>query len=299
MSDLVRLWQRFADDPVLLAEHVQYTARQTGFRPELVEKDYHCSVVLHALAQAGQEVVFKGGTCLSKAYGSFYRLSEDLDFVLPVPVDCPRARRREVIAPVKKLYATLPRLCPGLDIEAALRGANESTQYLGALAYQSLISNRRENIKLEFGLREPLLLHAENRQLATLLMNSITGEAAVPRFGVRVMSLTEALAEKTRAALTRREPAIRDFFDLDFAVQQLDLALGDDAFLGHVRAKLAVPGNDPVDVSPARRARLTQQVESRLKPVLRPVDFDGFDLDRIFAMLVDLAATLEDRARSR
>jgi hypothetical protein len=198
------------------------------------------------------------------------------------------------MTPVKKLCAALPRFCPGLETETVLSGANQSTQYLGALAYESLISRHRETIKLEFGLREPLLLPTEDRLLATLLMNNLTGETAVPEFGARVMSFTEAIAEKMRAALTRREPAIRDFFDLDFAVQNLGLVLADDTFVGLVSAKLAVPGNDSIDVTPARRAQLARQVESRLKPVLRPADFEGFDLDRIFEPLIDLAKKLED-----
>lgn len=39
-----------ADDPDLLAEAIAFTARQTGFNPRLVEKDYFCSVVLEHLA---------------------------------------------------------------------------------------------------------------------------------------------------------------------------------------------------------------------------------------------------------
>ena len=49
MSDHTRVFEAYASDAVLLTEHIEYTARQTGFRPELVEKDYQCSVVLHAL----------------------------------------------------------------------------------------------------------------------------------------------------------------------------------------------------------------------------------------------------------
>ena len=53
MSSHAQIWTSFANDPQLFKECLDYTARQTGFRPELVEKDYQCSVVLHALAPAG------------------------------------------------------------------------------------------------------------------------------------------------------------------------------------------------------------------------------------------------------
>jgi predicted nucleotidyltransferase component of viral defense system len=68
------------DDPDLLRQAVDYTARQTGFSPRLIEKDYFCSVVLEYLAARDAELSFKGGTCLAKVHGGFYRLSEDLDF---------------------------------------------------------------------------------------------------------------------------------------------------------------------------------------------------------------------------
>ena len=33
------LWKSFTDDPERLTDFIEYTARQTGFRPELVEKE--------------------------------------------------------------------------------------------------------------------------------------------------------------------------------------------------------------------------------------------------------------------
>ena len=42
----------------------------------------------------------------------------------------------------------------------------------------------------------------------------------VAPISVRSIDKIEALAEKFRAALSRREPAIRDFFDIDYAVRK-------------------------------------------------------------------------------
>jgi predicted nucleotidyltransferase component of viral defense system len=41
-------------------------------------------VLLEYLAAVDEALVFKGGTCLAKVYADFYRLSEDLDFVIPM-----------------------------------------------------------------------------------------------------------------------------------------------------------------------------------------------------------------------
>ena len=76
-----------AEDAALLREAVSYTAAETGFSARLIEKDYFCSVALEYLARECGNLTFKGGTCLSKIHGGFYRLSEDLDFSIPTVLD--------------------------------------------------------------------------------------------------------------------------------------------------------------------------------------------------------------------
>ncbi len=63
------------------------------------------------------------------------------------------------------------------------------------------------------------------------------------------MTLQEAYAEKIRAAITRKEPAIRDFFDVFHAIRKRELNTQDPDFLSMVKAKLDVPGNVPIDLS--------------------------------------------------
>mgnify|MGYP001601985488 FL=1 len=62
-----------------------------------------------------------------------------------------------------------------------------------------------------------------------------------------------------------------------------------------MRQKLAVPGNDPVDVSEQRLAALRQQVEPQLRSVLREEDFSEFDLDRAFDIGVTMAKAVGSR----
>lgn len=61
--------------PVALAQ----VAKNSGVPRAQVEKDYFVTHVLWALHDAGLEVWFKGGTCLSKGYSIISRFSEDLD----------------------------------------------------------------------------------------------------------------------------------------------------------------------------------------------------------------------------
>jgi len=102
----------------------------------------------------------------------------------------------------------------------------------------------------------------------------------------------EAFAEKFRAALTRREIAVRDFFDLDHAVQKLKLSPSEPALIELVRQKVLVPGNDPVTVAPERLDQLRDQLDARLRPMLRPQDFATFDLDRAIQIVVEMAKAI-------
>jgi len=54
--------------------------------------------------------VFKGGTCLAKVYAEFYRLSEDMDFMISTPIQAKRAERSKQAATLKQAMAELPRL---------------------------------------------------------------------------------------------------------------------------------------------------------------------------------------------
>lgn len=75
---------RLHHDPAAFAEALAITVRQLGLAPVLVEKDYWVSYVLRALAESPyrDQVVFKGGTALSKAYGLIARFSEDVDLAI-------------------------------------------------------------------------------------------------------------------------------------------------------------------------------------------------------------------------
>ncbi len=284
-------------DPILIRAHedrdmfleaTNFTAAQTGFSARLVEKDYFCTVLLQYLAAAGT-LVFKGGTCLAKVHAEFYRLSEDLDFVIPMPCDAPRGARSKQAAGVKKAIAELPKRLEVFRVVEPLAGANRSTQYVAIIGYESLLSVHQDRIKIEIGLREPLLTPVFSGAARTILLDPLSGQPMIPQLALPCISRMEAFAEKFRAALSRREVTIRDFYDIDYAVRRLELRPQDPALIEMVRQKLAIPGNEPADVSENRLAVLRQQLESQLKPVLRSKDFAEFDLERAIRIVVEMA----------
>lgn len=81
------------------AELFQETAALRGMTPAIVEKDFWVSWILGRLYQdenLRRQLMFKGGTSLSKVYGLIERFSEDIDLVLDwreVTSDDPMAKR--------------------------------------------------------------------------------------------------------------------------------------------------------------------------------------------------------------
>ena len=276
----------FHQDPVLFREAISFTVNTTGFRREQLEKDYYCSVILSYLYEGkNHPMVFKGGSCLSKVYADFYRLSEDLDFAISLSPSASRSIRSKTIEPIRELVSIMPDIIYGVSLSGEFKGFNNSTQYVAEVVYHSIFTGKAEKIKVEVGLREKLLDAPKRIKTKTLLFEPLKGQSLVPEFTVTCMSLKETFSEKLRAALTRKDLAIRDFYDIDYAVRKMNFNLNEEQFLEFVKKKLAVPGNDPMNISLARKEILKRQLEAELKPILREQDFQQFDLDRAFNLV--------------
>jgi predicted nucleotidyltransferase component of viral defense system len=284
---------RSHEDPIYFREAVDFTSAVTGFPSRLIEKDYFCTVLLQYLSAMDAELVFKGGTCLAKVYADFYRLSEDLDFAIPTPVYATRGQRSRRAQGIRGAVDQIGNQLPGFRVKDPFRGANNSTQYMLVLGYTSLLSGTEETIKIEVGLREPLLREVVQADVKTLLLNPVNETPLVSLLTFECLSWEEAMAEKLRAALSRRVVAIRDFYDIDHAIQSQGLSVQKPELVELVRAKLTVPGNEAVDVSGGRLESLRLQVDTELKAVLRDQDFAEFDLDRAFEKVVEVALALD------
>ncbi len=215
------------EDHDLFREAVLFTAGQTGLNATLIEKDYYCTVLLQYLyRQQDSSLIFRGGTCIGKVYADFYRLSEDLDFMIPTSPESSMSVRRKLITPVREWVDNMPTPTTIFTLLEGFKGHNSSRQYIAYVTYPSVfLSDEPARIKIEVGLREIPLLHPVKTKARTLLMNPFTRKSLVPDIDVVTLSMEEAVSEKLRAALTRLEPAIRDFFDIDYLAlqQQVDM----------------------------------------------------------------------------
>lgn len=82
------------------AEHFQ----KQGLRPAIIEKDYFVTEALRIIADtAGDQVIFKGGTSLSKGWNLIQRFSEDIDIFLDPLAFRPELGKKGIDRELKKL----------------------------------------------------------------------------------------------------------------------------------------------------------------------------------------------------
>ena len=210
-----------------------FTEAESGFNARLIEKDYYCSLVLHDLAALfGQGLVFKGGTCLSKVHAEFFRLSEDLDFCDLASGRMPPGPNGDgQSTPIRDHLAEVPSRLACFELAEAIEGHNDSRQYNGRLAYRSVVTGERE-LHQGGGVaarRESSCRPRSSRRGPCCAIPTPASRRFLPSTSSAVQ-LHEAYAEKIRAALTRREPAIRDFFDIDHAVRRPSSTTGTDRY---------------------------------------------------------------------
>ena len=82
------------DDKELLRDIIVTVSERTGIDESIVEKDYYVTMILKELVQRNPNVVFKGGTSLSKAYHVIDRFSEDIDITFEEHLG--EARRKKI-----------------------------------------------------------------------------------------------------------------------------------------------------------------------------------------------------------
>lgn len=255
---------------------LERASAQTGFPLRLLEKDYYTTVVLSGINELSNDLVFKGGTCFSKIYYSYYRLSEDLDFTLKLSTDnATRSVRRNAIKPIKEIIRPfLKRFNMSIqNLDKA--GHRESTQYIYYLDYDSAVLNKKESIKLEIGLRFNPLRPVATKEVNHKFLHPFTKEPLFDAGSVNCLALKELVAEKLRASATREIIASRDFYDLGFLLrekfnfndkEQLELfrkKLEEDGFLSDLSKYRVNLGRTDKEID-----EMMSRIEDELFPVL-------------------------------
>jgi len=182
----------------------------TSLPPGIFEKDLLITEVLRtvvAVESDGIQLVFCGGTCLSKAHGLIERMSEDIDFKLVLPQGLSRSARSRLLSQFKKrLAAVLEDV--GFVVPAEQIIARDENSYVSLnLHYESRfapVASLRSEIKVELTARAPVLPTA---RLPIASMLDVLIRAPKTDLQVECIGVEETLAEKVLSFLRRTAQA--------------------------------------------------------------------------------------------
>lgn len=87
------------------------TSDYLGIKAEIVEKDYYVTMFLKELVQISPNIIFKGGTSLSKCYHLINRFSEDIDLNIETETKPSEGKRkqlkRDIVSVIEKFGFSL------------------------------------------------------------------------------------------------------------------------------------------------------------------------------------------------
>lgn len=308
-------------NPTNLRRYLAHIKKVGDYRidEKALEQDLMLSTFLSEIRNDSpiDELVFKGGTLLTKNHLGYHRISEDLDFTHAQSTrirTLPRAaREREIkrlIVDLLDEIETISERC-GLEFtadrtdERYVRVRNSRAVYVLMLHYISALDNRQGSIRLEINFVEDLIYEPEEHDVLNIIdhVDADTEYLAsigydLKRARLRCYPVEEIIIEKLRALLTREEAKERDIFDL-FLINQTH-AIPDDPSPVHRKVDAALLTNPRTLAnlrSACRRLERDGLVPARDVKDLALIRFDQDAYERFEAQLTsklrDICASYE------
>lgn len=91
------------NDPSLFEQVILRVSEDTGIEASIIEKDYYVTLFLQRIVAQQPNIIFKGGTSLSKCYKLINRFSEDIDLGINTethPTEGQRKKLKEAIVSI-------------------------------------------------------------------------------------------------------------------------------------------------------------------------------------------------------
>lgn len=99
------------NDRELFEQLILRTSELLGIKAEIIEKDYYVTLFLKELVSVSPDIIFKGGTSLSKCYHLIDRFSEDIDLNIETETKPSESIRKHlkssIVSVIDKLGFTL------------------------------------------------------------------------------------------------------------------------------------------------------------------------------------------------
>lgn len=185
----------------LFRDIISIVSERKNVTTDIVEKDYYVTMILYLLSQKEVEIIFKGGTSLSKAYGVIDRFSEDIDITFKEHLG--ESRRK------KLKYNILKPIAEDLEIEIknwkdieSDKNYNHYDFYYNSVSDNSNFSGLSPFVKLETALMS-YSFPTERRQISNYIYDTLKNEEPelikkynlIP-FEMSVQCINRTLADK-------------------------------------------------------------------------------------------------------
>ena len=266
----------------------------TGYKLKILEKDFYLTGLLSWISKELPDVSFKWWTCLNKIHFPYFRLSEDLDFSLPLWDTTPSQRKaiaHHIDERIQYLADGMGRFLKINHHELIKKKKYTYLKY--ELQYDSVIQ-WKDTIKIEVSYTPKQYLASVRGEIQHIYKDLIDDTLLFPLASIQCLSIDEMIAEKVRASLTRNTPVIRDYYDLrylsqewyDFASYILLIVWKCEEVKNRWTIKTFIKDGIPYDTL----SHLQKQIKSDLLPVI--VDDIQFDLHKIYNQLIILQSTL-------
>lgn len=188
----------------LYRDAIRFAAQQMNLKPEYIEKDYWVTNALFMIFvnEIGKDVIFKGGTALSKCYKMIDRFSEDIDLVI---------LRREgetdskLKSKLKVLSSIVEVALPEVTIAGIThkRGMNRKTAHSYSKEFRGEYGQVRDVIVLEstwLGYHEPYSTRSISSFVGQMMLQNrqpdLAEEYGLLPFGLSVLQPVRTICEK-------------------------------------------------------------------------------------------------------
>lgn len=210
---------RLHENKRLFEQAVRFTSQRLSILDIYVEKDYWVTYALFQIFshEIGEDVVFKGGTALSKCYGEIERFSEDIDLVVlrrEGETDNKLKRKLKDISLV--VAGTLPEV--PIDNVTRKMGMNRKTAHTYSKQFRGDYGQVRDAIILEsswLGYYEPYTTSNINSLIGSMMKSAqqfdLIEEYNMNEFQVRVLEPIRTICEKVMSSVRfsyEREPLV-------------------------------------------------------------------------------------------
>lgn len=266
------------NDQELFEQMILRVSEDTGIEASIIEKDYYVTLFLQRIVELQPNVIFKGGTSLSKCYKLINRFSEDIDLNIDTEVHPTEGERKKL---KEKIVSIIEEFGFTLTNPDQVRSRRDYNRYV--VDYPTIFSNGylKEHLIIETAVY--IKAYPCKRMLASSLIydylerngyNDLIEQYDLQPFELNVQTAERTLADKV-------------------------FALGDYYLSGAVREhsrhvydiyKLL----DVVDLDESMRQLVRDVFEERKPHVNCHSAKDGIDMNAVLREIVDMSIYAQD-----